>query len=154
MLESGNWTVPTLNGEVYLEKPPLFAAAVALSFKLFGVSETAARVPSAVSALLSILGLAVLGHRLKDRRLGLFMSLFLAADIYYLSWGHEVRLDLALAGFVIWSLVAFLYAYSPGQEKVRTGPLIGFYALVTAAFLTKGVVGSLVPLTTVAAFLV
>ena len=154
MLASGNLSVPTLNGEVFLEKPPLFAAAVALSFKLFGVSETAARVPSAVFAVLSLLGLAVLGTRLKDRRLGVFMALFLGTDMFYLSWGHEVRLDLALAGFVIWSLVAFLAAYSPGQEKARLGPLIAFYALVTAAFMTKGVVGSLVPALTVMTYLI
>src|SRR5215510_10091455 len=50
MAESGAWVVPTFNGIPYLDKPALYFRAVALSFEVFGRTETAARLPAALSA--------------------------------------------------------------------------------------------------------
>src|SRR3984893_4376068 len=49
MLESGDWVTARLNGVVYLEKSPLIYWIMALSFKIFGVSDWAARLPLAIS---------------------------------------------------------------------------------------------------------
>src|SRR5262245_40544672 len=43
MLERGEWIVPTLQGEPYLDKPPLLYWLVRLSYQGFGVTESAAR---------------------------------------------------------------------------------------------------------------
>jgi len=51
MVETGDWVTPHLDGVVYLDKPPAFFWAVALSYLSFGVSEWSARAPSAFSAL-------------------------------------------------------------------------------------------------------
>ena len=45
MAETGDWVTPRLYGKPWFEKPPLYYWCAALSFKLFGVSETAARLP-------------------------------------------------------------------------------------------------------------
>ncbi|HEX3121239.1 MAG TPA: hypothetical protein VHP80_19220, partial [Candidatus Acidoferrum sp.] len=50
MMESGDWITPRLYGSPWFEKPPLYYWGAALSFKLFGVSETTARLPSAIAA--------------------------------------------------------------------------------------------------------
>src|SRR5438876_11234552 len=42
MLAHGNWMVPTLQGEPYLDKPPLMYWLVALSYRVFGVCPEAA----------------------------------------------------------------------------------------------------------------
>src|SRR4051812_3773386 len=42
MLARGDWVVPHLQGQPYLDKPPLLYWLVMLSYKLFGVSEAAA----------------------------------------------------------------------------------------------------------------
>ena len=55
MLESGDWVTPHMDGVVYLDKPPAFFWAVALSYSLFGVGELSARAPSALFALATIL---------------------------------------------------------------------------------------------------
>ena len=47
----GDWGIPHLNLLPYLEKPPLVYWLTALSFKVCGFTELAARLPSAVSAL-------------------------------------------------------------------------------------------------------
>jgi 4-amino-4-deoxy-L-arabinose transferase-like glycosyltransferase len=145
---SGNWAVPTLNQEVFLEKPPLFFACVALSYAAFGVSETAARLPCAGFAILMVLGFAVIGKKLKDERLGLLLAAIGASTLYFLERGHEVYLDVFQAMLVTWCLAAFLAAYRPGAAP-RLGYLIAFYALAAAAFMTKGVVGIIVPALTV-----
>src|SRR6202043_3818802 len=58
MAETGDWVTPRLYGKPWFEKPVLYYWAAALSFKLFGVSEATARLPSALSALLATLALA------------------------------------------------------------------------------------------------
>src|SRR3984885_1771656 len=64
MAETGDWVTPRLYGKPWFEKPPLFYWGAALSFKLLGVSETAARLPSAISALFATLALAWLARLL------------------------------------------------------------------------------------------
>jgi len=64
MAETGDWITPRLYGKPWFEKPPLFYWGAAMCFKLFGVSEAAARLPSAISALFATLALAWLAWRL------------------------------------------------------------------------------------------
>ena len=51
MKAAGAWLVPTYDGIAYLDKPAFYFKAVALSLAMFGDSETAARMPSAVFGL-------------------------------------------------------------------------------------------------------
>ncbi len=60
MLQSGNLLVPHLNYVAYVEKPPLLYWLTTLSFWIFGVSEFAARLPVALSAIAGILATYVL----------------------------------------------------------------------------------------------
>ena len=43
MLARGDWVVPHLQGEPYLDKPPLLYWLVVFSYKMFGVHDWAAR---------------------------------------------------------------------------------------------------------------
>jgi 4-amino-4-deoxy-L-arabinose transferase-like glycosyltransferase len=68
MAASGDWWVPRLEGEVYLDKPPLTYWLVAVSLRLFGASELAARLPlalafAATAALVGWLGALLWGAR-------------------------------------------------------------------------------------------
>ncbi len=53
MLMHGEWIVPTLQGEPYLDKPPLLYWLTKISYSLFGVSETTARLFPGVLAVQS-----------------------------------------------------------------------------------------------------
>src|SRR3989339_38615 len=61
MVELGDWLTPRLDYFEYVEKPPLIYWLPALSYKLFGVSEAAARLPNALLALAGLLGVWWLG---------------------------------------------------------------------------------------------
>src|SRR5947209_6863129 len=52
MLASGDWVTARLDGVKYLEKSPLNYWLMAICFRVFGVHDWAARIPSALSAVL------------------------------------------------------------------------------------------------------
>src|SRR3974390_1378782 len=51
MIASGDWVTPRLDGVIYLEKPPLIYWLIAVSYKVFGFHDWAARIPIALSAI-------------------------------------------------------------------------------------------------------
>src|ERR1700719_171687 len=64
MVESGDWVTPRLYGKPWFEKPVFYYWAAAVCFKLFGVNETSARLPTALCARLATFALAWLALRL------------------------------------------------------------------------------------------
>jgi 4-amino-4-deoxy-L-arabinose transferase-like glycosyltransferase len=68
MIESRDWVTPTLDGQAYLDKPPLMYWLTALSFQTFGMNETAARIPSMLSAFATILLVYGWGQLILNRR--------------------------------------------------------------------------------------
>jgi 4-amino-4-deoxy-L-arabinose transferase-like glycosyltransferase len=63
MLESGDWLLPRMFGQVYLRKPPGMPWAIAASSRLFGETEFAARLPSAVAAIALAVATMVFARR-------------------------------------------------------------------------------------------
>ena len=63
MLHSGSWVVPTLQGEAYLDKPPLMYWLTALSYRAFGATPEAARLVPALCVHLTILAVYLFGRR-------------------------------------------------------------------------------------------
>ena len=155
MYLSHNYAVPHLNDQPYLEKPPLFYAATALAFVLAGrVSETLARIPTALFALLGALAAVGIGSRLRDRRFGLLLGLIMATSFEYLRRSHTAYLDLMLAAVVNLALLCFLRVYAPGKKSYSFEGLILFYLLLTLAFYIKGLIGLAVPVLCVTTFVV
>ena len=151
---SGNWAVPHLNNEVYLEKPPLFYDATALAFLVTGrVSETVARIPTAICGILGALAAVAIGARLKSRSFGLLLGLILVTTFEYLRRSHSAYLDIHLAAVVNLSLLVFLHLSAPGKKSFSLGWLILFYLLLTLAFYIKGLIGLAVPVLCVVTFL-
>ena len=57
MLARHDWITPTLAGKPWLEKPPLYYWQAMLAYSIFGVSDWAARLPSAVDATLMVVAI-------------------------------------------------------------------------------------------------
>src|ERR1700730_8073146 len=68
MLDSKQWLLPTNNGAPLLETPPFAYWTVALSYKTFGVSAAAARLPIALAMLGSVALTFLIGERLARYR--------------------------------------------------------------------------------------
>jgi 4-amino-4-deoxy-L-arabinose transferase-like glycosyltransferase len=106
MAESGHWITPRLYGQPWFEKPPLYYWGAALSFRLFGVSEAAARLPSAVSALLGTLSLAWLAWKLYGARAARWLLLFLPTTVGMIGFSHAAATDMPFAGTLTIAMAA------------------------------------------------
>jgi len=70
MMDAQDLVVPLLNGQPHIDKPVLFHWVQAGSFRMLGRTEFAARLPSALSAMLLFLVTAWAGSRLFRRDTG------------------------------------------------------------------------------------
>jgi 4-amino-4-deoxy-L-arabinose transferase-like glycosyltransferase len=143
MLATGDFVTPHLNGVVYLEKPPLFYWGNALSLRLLGENEFAAR---SFTALVSVLGILLtywMGSVLSGPRTGLFSSIVLSTSVYYYVVGRLNTLDMTLAVVLVLAIFP-AYLYLSGKRESRWFLHLS-YAAAGLAFLTKGLVGVVFP---------
>jgi 4-amino-4-deoxy-L-arabinose transferase-like glycosyltransferase len=144
MLVSGDWITPHFNGFVVLDKPAVFFWMVAASLKTFGVSEGAARLPSALMGAATMLLVWFLGRRMFGDSAGLRAGLVFAACPLALIVAREVIFDMTLTFFVTLAMVAFWLA----EEKKFLLPWLEalMFAAMGVAVITKGPVGVVIPL--------
>jgi 4-amino-4-deoxy-L-arabinose transferase-like glycosyltransferase len=105
MVETGDWVTPQLYGRPWFEKPALYYWGAAVSFKIFGVSETAARLPSAFSALVGTLALAWLAWRIHGRDTARWFLIFLPSTVGMIGFSHAAATDMPFAGMIALAMV-------------------------------------------------
>jgi 4-amino-4-deoxy-L-arabinose transferase-like glycosyltransferase len=105
MEESGDWVTPRLYGKPWFEKPALYYWGAAISFKLFGVTEAAARLPSAFSALLCTLAIAWLAWRVYDAETARWLLLLLPTTVGMIGFSHAAATDMPFAGMLTIAMV-------------------------------------------------
>jgi hypothetical protein len=106
MLSRGDLVVPTLQGEPYLDKPPLLYWCVMASYRLFGVHDWAARLVSALAVHGCILITYLLGRRTMGDRPAWWAAMMLALSPGFLGMTRLLVLDGLLTLFVATSLFA------------------------------------------------
>ena len=141
MMNRREWLTPYLYDKPQFEKPILFYWLVEASFRLFGVNEFAARLPSALLGTLGLIAIYFLGAILFNKRAGFFAAIILATNVEYIVLSRACVTDMALATFMLFGALFFFYGYL--REKGY------FYLLSAAAFalatLTKGPVAIILP---------
>ena len=145
MAESGDWVTPRLYGKPWFEKPPLFYWGAALSFKLFGVSEAAARLPSAISALLATLALAWLALRLYGAETARWLLLLLPTTVGMIGFSHAAATDMPFSGMLTIAMVCAAVVlglarneHTPILPRTPWLPLLLFGFFLGLAVLAKG----------------
>ncbi|RJR41475.1 MAG: phospholipid carrier-dependent glycosyltransferase [Deltaproteobacteria bacterium] len=134
MLLLKDWIIPHLNLLPYLEKPPLVYWLTGLSFQAQGLSEWAARLPAAVSALGGVFLAFFLGRTLWGARAGWLSALILATCGGYVALGRLIILDMPLTLF--FNLGVGLGYLALIRE--RPGLWIWAYLALALGVLTKG----------------
>jgi 4-amino-4-deoxy-L-arabinose transferase-like glycosyltransferase len=105
MAETGDWVTPRLYGQPWFEKPVLYYWEAALSFKIFGVSEAAARLPSALSALAGTLALAWLAWRIYGRDTARWLLILLPSSVGMIGFSHAAATDMPFAAMITVAMV-------------------------------------------------
>jgi 4-amino-4-deoxy-L-arabinose transferase-like glycosyltransferase len=106
MAETGDWVTPRLYGKPWFEKPPLYYWGAALSFKLFGATEAAARLASALSALLATLSMAWLARRLYGPETARWLLLLLPTTVGMIGFSHAASTDMPFSAMLTIAMVA------------------------------------------------
>jgi 4-amino-4-deoxy-L-arabinose transferase-like glycosyltransferase len=141
-----------LNGEFYDQKPPLWFWLAALAGAPTGrVSELAARLPSALAGLGTVLLALRLGTSLLGASTGLVAAAILTTTPQFVVLARRASLDALLTFFTTLALACF-WRFERGAQGGR-GALLGMHAALGLAVLTKGPVGFLVPVLAIAAYL-
>ncbi|HUE42643.1 MAG TPA: glycosyltransferase family 39 protein [Candidatus Sulfotelmatobacter sp.] len=121
MAETGDWITPRLFGSPWFEKPPLYYWGAALSFKLFGASETTARLPSAIAALLATVALAWLGWRVYGSATARWLLLLLPSTLGMIGFSHSAATDMPFSAMLTCAMVpaAVLLGLVPFARETR-----------------------------------
>ena len=105
MAETGDWVTPRLYGKPWFEKPPLYYWGAAICFKLFGVSEAVARLPSAISALLATLVMAWLAWRVYGTETARWLLLLLPTTVGMIGFSHAAAIDMPFSAMLTIAMV-------------------------------------------------
>jgi 4-amino-4-deoxy-L-arabinose transferase-like glycosyltransferase len=141
----GDWVTPHENFLPTLDKPIFFYWLVAISFKLFGLSEWSARLPSALAAL----GCIVLVYRFARLQWGvrdaLWSSLILVTSLEFVLFSRLVIFDMTLTFFIALGLFSFYAATE--TDNLRSGKIhcLIMHAAMAIGTLVKGPIASVVP---------
>ncbi len=137
MDRSGDYIVPTLNGELYFNKPPLYNWMILGVSKVFGYF---GEWPSRITTLLCLAAFALIAYhyarKYSDRTTALTLAAMLLTSGRILFWDSMLGLiDIAFSAVVF---LNFMLLYDLGRRDRWHVLWPASYALFAVAFLLKG----------------
>jgi 4-amino-4-deoxy-L-arabinose transferase-like glycosyltransferase len=133
MLERRDVITPTLGGHAWLEKPPLYYWQAMLAYSVLGVTDVAARVPSAIDATLLVVAVYLFFRRFR-RGTEVDAALITASCAGVIGYARAASMDMPLtATFAIGML-----AWWAWRESGKKTYLALFYAFMALGMLAKG----------------
>src|SRR5215470_7150546 len=132
MLTSGDWVTARLDGIAYLEKAPLIYWIIAISYRIFGVYDWAARIPIALSVMGLAWVTAAFGVWAFGRRAGLYAGLCMATCVGLWLFTRILIPDVMLTLTITLAMWAFLRALDEEEPHPR------LWAFLLAASLGTG----------------
>jgi 4-amino-4-deoxy-L-arabinose transferase-like glycosyltransferase len=151
MVETGNWISPTLNYEPRFAKPVFVYWLMGGAYRVWGVSEFTARLPSAVFGVALILLQYWFLNRLRGPTVALLGALMLLLNVEIVAIGRVALTDSVLIFFTTLALFGFWLGLQ-GEGRERHFFWL-FYGGMALGALTKGPLGVVVPLLAVVPYL-
>ena len=136
MAETHDWVTPRLWGTPWFEKPVLYYWCAGIAMRVFGVSEFAARLPSALAALLAVVAVAWTARRSYGIGAAWYSLLMLPTSVAMIGFARAASPDMLFAGCLTASMaIAYEILQTP-----RPGPILqtAFGFFLGAAVLAKG----------------
>lgn len=141
MLSSNNWIVPFFNGLPYLEKPVLAVWTTTFSFKFLGLNSLAARLPGIFCAL-GTLGIVFLfTKRLFNFRAAALSAVCLLTSAGFVLVGRFAVIDMQMIFFLssaLFFIMTAIFEQRPSHYLISC-------VLMALTFLTKGLIGAVLP---------
>lgn len=152
MIARNDWVTLYANGIRYLEKAPLYYWSMAASYKVFGVSAAASRVPLALGVLLLALLLESFARRaFADTRAGLYAGLISLSSFGIFIFSRINIPDVLVCCWLSLALYVFWRAEQQDPQETPARALCWLFAAACGLnILTKGLIGIVFPLGIVA----
>jgi len=136
LVRSGDWLTPRWWGQLMYDKTSGVHWLIATAYRLFGVSEVTARIPSMVACLLSVCLTYAIGCRLLNRQAAGLAVLCLSTIILWNQYGHMATQDMPLVAIELMTIWALLRAEQQTTLRWGWGLLAGLG--LGLGFLVKG----------------
>ncbi len=133
MLERHDWVTPLLGGKPWLEKPPLYYWQAMIAYRVFGVSDWAARLPSAVDASFLVLAVYFFLRRFRPG-FELDGALIAASSAGVIGYARASSMDMALATAFTTGMLGW-WAWRASGKRIY---LAVFYCFMALGALAKG----------------
>jgi 4-amino-4-deoxy-L-arabinose transferase-like glycosyltransferase len=139
MVESGDWVIPTLGGEPFMQKPPVMFITAAICGKLFGGllgTDTAFRLAVVIFQTLTLIFVGFGARELMGPGRGWIAAVLFMGCMGFLQLSHMLICDVSLVtGFAI----AFAGLALAARREILAGILLGTGSGI--AFMSKGLIG-------------
>ncbi len=153
MHEGGDFIAPRLNGEPFLEKPPLFYWLVVGAFRIAGGPvEAAARLVPAIAGLLCVMITFAAGRRMVGEDAALVAAAVLLSAFEFLWLSRRCLIDMPLTLAVLGACLCLHRGIVIGGPR-RGAWLAAGYSAAAVAVLFKGIIGAGIPALAVAGYL-
>ena len=144
MITSGDWVTPRLDGVIYLEKPPLIYWLIAISYKVFGVHDWAARVPIALSAIALCWVTAAFGIWAFGKRAGFYGGVCMATCVGLWLFTRVLIPDVMLTTTISLAMWALLRVLDEDEPHPRAWAHV-LAASLGVGLLWKSLIGVVFP---------
>ena len=148
MFLRGDFISPYLNGVPRFDKPVFIHWLQAASVSLFGFTEFALRLPSALAASLWVGSVYGFLRMVRDERIALFAAIAMATSLEIPIIAKAATADAVLNLFVTAAMLSAYLFYHGGRRAY----LYASFALMGLGFLTKGPVAVVIPFVTTLLF--
>jgi 4-amino-4-deoxy-L-arabinose transferase-like glycosyltransferase len=152
MVSSGDWVTARLDGVPYLEKPPLFYWPLAVSFKIFGVHDWAARIPVALAVIGLCLVTAAFGSWAFGRRAGFLAGLCMSTCLGLYLFTRILLPDVTLTLTIALAMWAFLRLLDDEEKHPRAWAAT-LAVCLGAGLLLKSLIGVVFPMGAIVVYL-
>jgi len=150
MVELRDFIVPHLNYVPYIEKPPFFYWLTALTYRMIGYNEFAARLWAAIPAFGMTVIAYLLGRQLGAKRAGLLSGVILATSAGFILMAKISYMDMLFSFLISLALLMFFYGVEFRQQRYT----VLCYAAMALAVLTKGFAGVILPALVIGSYIV
>jgi len=145
MLLSGDWVTARLDGVLYLEKAPLIYWLIAISYKIFGMTDWVARLPVALSAIALGLLTAAFGMWAFGKRAGFYAGLCVSTCVGLFLFTRVQIPDVMLTFTIELAMWAFLRSLDEEEKQPRLWAAI-FGASLGVGLLLKSLIAVVFPI--------
>lgn len=141
MVESGDWLTPRIDSLPFMHKPPLLHWLSSIFMEIFGVHVWVLRLVPVLAATLTLVGLFWFVKKHISERVAQLTVIILATNLLFFGSSQYINHDLLVASGITLSVLCF----ADFTISARKSILFLGYVAGAAAFLSKGLIGVLIP---------